>query len=174
MMDFASLNIGGEAKKPTADNVHDFTPMDGDTPFLNGAGDPLVLKVADPSSPKARRELSKLRLKWPHIEPEGEWTEEELEKAASNDEGRQREFLARFVCGWNLQNGKDGEAVEFSVEGAAQFFEMFPSVAAVTMVYVAELLSASGNVESGSAGGPRKKGGSRTRSKTPAKAGGKR
>ena len=173
-MDFGSLDIGSEPAKPAADSTHEFTPMDGDKPFRNGAGEPLVLQVADPSSPRWRRELVKLRLKWPHVVPEGEWTEEELDKATANDEGRQREMLARFVTGWNLQHGKDGEPIEFSVESGAQFFERFPPVAAATMVHIAEVLDASGNVESGSAGGPRKKGGSRAHGKTPAKAGGKR
>ena len=176
MMDFRSLDVGSKPADAQADAVHDFTPIDPASddgkPFLNGAGKPLVLQLADPSSPRARREMVKLRIKYPAAaEPKGGWTEDGLDEAAEDEEGRQREMLARFVVGWNLEH--DGKPVPFAVEHAAEFFEVFPSVAAVTMIEIARLMDASGNAESGSAGGPRKTDGSDESTTKPAKADGK-
>lgn len=176
-MDFRSINVGAKPSEVRADAIHDFTPIDPGSedgkPFLNGADKPLVLQLADPSSPRARREMVKLRIKYPPAaEPKDGWTEAGLNEAAEDEEGRQREMLARFVVGWNLEH--DGKAVPFAVEHAAEFFEVFPSVAGVTMIEIARLMDASGNGESGSAGGPRKTDGSDESTRKPAKAGGKR
>lgn len=174
-MDFRSLEVGAEPARKN-ETVHDFTPIDPASkdgkPFLNGAGKPLVLQLADPSSPRARREMVKLRIKYPpSSEPKGGWTEDALSEAAEDEEGRQREMLARFVVGWNLEH--EGKLVPFAVEHAAEFFEVFPAVAGVTMIEIARLMEASGNSESGSAGGPHKTDGSDESTRKPAKAGGK-
>ena len=186
-MDFRSLDVGTKPADARADAVHDFTPIDplsidvddegepikgSGKPFLNGAGKPLVLKLADPSSPRARREMVKLFIKYPHIgKPKDGWTDGLLNEATDNALGRDRETMARFVIGWNLE--KDGKSIDFTPEHAAEFFEIFPDIAEVTSGHILTMRVASGNAERGSAGGPRKTDGSAESTRKPAQAGGK-
>lgn len=163
MIDLSGLEVGATVRAGPKEEAHDFTPQDGDgNAYLNGAGEPLVLRIADPGSPRARREMVKLRLKFPDVEePEGGWTEAALDRAARHEEGRQDEMLARFVVGWNVRHGEGGDPVEFSVDHMAQFFRLFPAVHAATMVHLSERMRQAGNSAGGSRPGPRKKAGSR-------------
>ena len=160
-MDFRNLSVGdAPTERVDVSEMLTFTPTDGDgKPYLNGGGEPLVIRFHDVSGLEGRREMLKTSIRYPFVALPKEPSEEDLARAASNEQARQRESWIRAIKGWNLRNGKDGDEIEFSVDNALQFFDLFENVAAVVAEHALALVRAAGNGRRGSDSGPRKKAG---------------
>lgn len=139
-MDFAKLT-GDASKRPASKEIFDFTPMNGDVPFQNGAGDPLVLSLHPAHGSEFEKVTRMMKIKEARQAAEKKGTtfvkdktdaqreaeaEAELESEAERLDANEIEFLARLTVGWNLTD--ELKPVPFSLSDCKQFYAAAPRI----------------------------------------------
>lgn len=162
-MSISGLNLGATpVERPDLTELLTLTPVKFGTeePFLNGGEESLVIEFHDITSVAGKAAVAKLGILYPAIGPEGEtWTEEELEKAASNRVHRNIESVARSIKAWNIVAGVGGNQVKCSVENILELFDLYPDIATECALRSLEIVRTAGNVKRPSSSGQPNKAG---------------
>ena len=156
-MVLSGLNLGAQpAERPDLSELLHLTPkkFDSEEPFLNGGDEPLVITFHDINSVAGKTAVAKLGILYPVVRPEdGEWTDEELERAAENRVRRNAESVARSISGWNIVQGVGGGPVPCSVENILELFDLYPDIATECALRSLEIVRTAGNVRRPSSSG---------------------
>lgn len=146
-MDFSKIDVGAPKKKAqkTAFDVA-VTTAEGQ-PFLNGAGQPLKVKLLAMNSPEGEEEMRRWRIKYAVGKDKGDLStadEQTIAKLAEQDKASSIELIARMTVDWNVST-PNGDKVEPTRDNRFKFYEVFPDVLEAVSAEVQRIVADLGN-----------------------------